>query len=187
MFLNGIGLHLSSKRLHSFSRHYDEAVRRNVFQLLIQYQNNSLQCFCCSWSLILICASISKKSAFFFYCLRQTIPQRYQLCQQFFLPQVFLHPTRLFGDRNIVLHTSSTRPMRQTSIHSQTFGNEQVISCWVVIIPIPLPQHQHAFKTSSLTKSVLVLRERNWCLEMNRSLTDWSCWSVSLFLYRRTT
>ena len=41
---------------------------------------------------------------------------------------------------------------------------EQVLSCWVVIIiPIPLPQHQHTFcQRHSLTKSVLVLRERNW-------------------------
>ena len=30
-------------------------------------------------------------------------------------------------------------------------------------IPIPLPQHQHTFLSeTSLTKSVLVLRERNW-------------------------
>ena len=52
------------------------------------------------------------------------------------------------------LHPRSFACIQDMYINTLTFSKP--------LVPIPLPQHQHTFLSASLTKSVLVLRERNW-------------------------
>ena len=76
---------------------------------------------------------------------KKSMPKVFSNC---ILLNVFCKGTKIYSIQKASNEKSEIFRLRNfflTRKHTNSNASEQVLSCWVMIIPIPLPQHQHTF------------------------------------------